>query len=79
MADRSANLIDHVTPSPSEPSSGARVTALPAPPSRPLTEVPATWPTDADVDHALGAYGSYDRFQFAADRAFGEDLPGGAA
>jgi hypothetical protein len=27
-----------------------------------------------------GAYdASYDRFQHAADRAFGEDLPGGAA
>jgi hypothetical protein len=45
------------------------LTARPAAPTQPLTAATAPWPTDADVDRALGAYG----------RAFGEDLPRGAA
>lgn len=54
----------------------------PAEPTQPLTARPFAWPedgeADAPIERALGAYG-YDQFQHAADRAFGEDLPGGAA
>ena len=60
-----------------------RSVALPAPPVRPLTADAAPWPTDADVDHALGAYGDPDPRQHsdrigtpAAWSAFGT---GGAA
>jgi hypothetical protein len=42
-----------------------------------LTPPAALWPTDADVDHALGAWGDYDRWNTAAD-AFGQG-PDGAA
>lgn len=50
----------------------------PAPPERPLTASPALWPSDAEVDRALGAYGDpYDRP--SAWAAFGDDLPRGAA
>lgn len=47
-------------------------------PTEPPSITPAEWPTDADVDRALGAYG--DRIgQPAAWGAFGDDLPKGAA
>jgi len=76
MDDRSFNLIDNVTPSPSELGSGAKVTALSPRPAFPGPA--ARRPLVARFDR--GAYdASFDRFLFAADRAFGEDLPRGAA
>jgi hypothetical protein len=56
-----------------------QVTPRPAPPVRPLTAVPAPWPTGADVDHALGAWGDYDRWDaHAAADAFGQGTDGAA-
>lgn len=86
MADRSVNLIDHVTPTPSESNSGQQVATLaprPAAPTQRLTARTFAWPedgeADAPIERALGAYG-YDQWDaHAADRAFGEDLPGGSA
>lgn len=64
------------------PLAPLRIAPRPAEPTQRLTARPFAWPedgeADAPIERALGAYG-YDRFQHAADRAFGEDLPGGAA
>lgn len=60
------------------PTEPLRITPKSVPQQSRLTATPAEWPTDADVDRALGAYG--DRIgQPAAWAAFGDDLPRGAA
>lgn len=68
------------------PLTPLRITPRPAPPLRPLTAVPVAWPTDADVDRALGNYGDPDPRQHAdrigqpaAWSAFGEGPDGSAA